>query len=92
MVDLSRLAAALGAREVHLVHEEELARIFADCEPGALVPFGNLYGLDVFVDESITKDTHVEFRAGTHTDTIGISYADFARLVEPKLINAARHR
>jgi Ala-tRNA(Pro) deacylase len=92
LVNMARLAAALGVSEVHLAQEKDLARMFQDCEIGALPPFGNLYGLEVYVDESITRDKHIEFRAGTHTDTIGIEYADYQRLVQPKVIDFARHR
>jgi Ala-tRNA(Pro) deacylase len=91
LVNLEKVRAALGAHDVQLADEDELTRIFADCEMGALPPFGNLYGLDVYVDETITRDKHIEFRAGTHTDTIGVQYADFARLVQPKVIDFARH-
>ncbi len=92
MVDVAKVALALGVEEVHLVPEADLARIFNDCEVGALPPFGNLYGLDVYVDESLTHDKHIEFRAGTHTSTIGIDYSDFARLVKPQVIAFGRHR
>jgi prolyl-tRNA editing enzyme YbaK/EbsC (Cys-tRNA(Pro) deacylase) len=43
------------------------------------------------MDRTIAEDEHIEFRAGTHTDTIGIAYADFARLVSSKIIDVARH-
>jgi Ala-tRNA(Pro) deacylase len=92
VVNITKLAAALGVREIHLADEEDFASMFDDCEVGALPPLGNLYGLDVYVDESITRDRHIEFRAGTHTDTIGIEYADYERLVQPKAIDFARHR
>jgi Ala-tRNA(Pro) deacylase len=92
LVQMSKLAEALGATEVHLADEQQLAGMFLDCEVGALPPFGNLYGLDVYVDRTIAEDEHIEFRAGTHTDTIGIAYQDFARLVQPRIIDAARHR
>ena len=92
LVNLTKLAGVFGVSEVHLADEAALERIFADCELGALPPFGNLYGLDVYVDQSITRDKHIEFRAGTHSDTIGIKYADYARLVQPKVIDFARHR
>ena|SRR5579871_945376 len=92
LVNLTRVAATLGVSQVHLADEAELKRTFADCEVGALPPFGNLYGLNVYVDQSITRDKHIEFRAGTHTDTIGIEYVDYARLVRPTVLDFARHR
>ena len=91
-VHLGKLSVALRAREVHLAGEELLARLFDDCEAGAIPPFGNLYGLEVFVDRTLAMREHLEFRAGTHTETIGMAYADFARLTRPTVIDIGRHR
>jgi Ala-tRNA(Pro) deacylase len=75
---------------VHFASELELAEIFSDCELGALPPFGNLYGLDVYVDRSLASDENIVFRAGTHTDTICIKYRDFARLTRPVVTDFSR--
>jgi len=48
-------------------------------------PFGQLYGMPVFVDESLTRDKEIAFNAGTHHELIRLSYKDFARLVQPKV-------
>ena len=62
-----------------------VAATFPDCEVGAIPPFGNLYGVDVYVDQSLADDETIVVRAGTHTDTLSLRYADFARLVEPSV-------
>jgi Ala-tRNA(Pro) deacylase len=49
-VDLYRLKKYLGAETVELASENEFRDHFADCETGSMPPFGNLYGMDVFVD------------------------------------------
>jgi Ala-tRNA(Pro) deacylase len=82
-VNPQKAAAALGASEAHLAEEERFARTFPDCEVGAMPPFGNLYGVPVCVDEALAEDETIVFRAGTHTDTMSVAYADFERLVEP---------
>jgi Ala-tRNA(Pro) deacylase len=82
-VNLHKAAAALGAREVLLAQEEEFEASFPDCEVGAMPPFGNLYDVSVYVDKALSEDEAIVFRAGTHTDTMSVSYADFERLVEP---------
>lgn len=82
-VDLERVAAALGAGEARLAEEEEFEGAFPDCEVGAMPPFGNLYGVPVYVEESLAEDETIVFRAGTHTETMSVSYADFERLVGP---------
>jgi len=49
-------------------------------------PFGNLYGMEVFVAESLAEDEEIVFNAGTHTELMRLAYRDFARLVQPRLV------
>lgn len=91
LADLERAAEALGVPRVRLAHEEEFEAAFPDCEVGAMPPFGNLYGVPVLVDEALAEDETIVFRAGTHTDTMTIDYADFERLVSPTVV-AISHR
>ena len=83
MVDFDRLSALAGAQSVRLACEDELLKWYADCEPGAVPPFGNLYFQRVFVDQSLVGDPEMVFNAGTHTDAIRMHYADFAELAQP---------
>jgi Ala-tRNA(Pro) deacylase len=82
--DFARLKSALGAREVRLATELEFTGLFPDCEVGAMPPFGNLYGVPVYVDAALTQDEEIIFNAGTHQDTIRMRYADFEHLARPK--------
>jgi Ala-tRNA(Pro) deacylase len=83
-VKFEKLAAVIG-RPVRLASEEEFIRFFPDCELGAMPPFGALYDLPVFVDESLAKDKEVVFNAGTHHDALRMAYEDFARLASPTI-------
>jgi Ala-tRNA(Pro) deacylase len=82
-VDLHRLKDVFRTRHVRLATEHEIASLFPDCELGAMPPFGNLYGLPVYVDQSLTEDEEIVFQAGTHSDAIRMRYMDFAALVFP---------
>jgi len=84
-VDLNLLREAAGADEARLATEEEFRLRFPDCETGAMPPFGNLYGMEVFISEQLAEDDHIAFNAGTHTEVMRLAYADFARLVKPKV-------
>lgn len=84
-VDLEKLKLELGAREVRLAREEEFAGVFPDCEVGAMPPFGNLYGVPVYVDKTLARVPEITFQAGTHTETMRIRYADYERLVHPEV-------
>jgi Ala-tRNA(Pro) deacylase len=88
-VKLEKAAEELGAKEVHLASEERFGDTFPDCEVGAMPPFGNLYGVAVYVDEALAEDETVVFRAGTHTETMSVRYADLERLVEPTVARFA---
>jgi Ala-tRNA(Pro) deacylase len=61
--------------------------MFPGCEAGAMPPFGNLYGMNVFVSEALAEDEAIAFNAGTHTELVGLAYRDFERLVKPKVGN-----
>ena len=82
-VDVQRLRKLFGTHRVRLATEEEIARLFPDCELGAMPPLGTLYGLPVYVDRSLTTDEEIIFEGGTHSDAIRMRYWDFAALVFP---------
>jgi len=85
-VHLARLKTATGAASVTLSDEWDFKDRFPDCEPGAMPPFGNLYGMDVYVAEALTKDEEIAFNAGSHTELIRMQYGDFANLVHPTVL------
>jgi Ala-tRNA(Pro) deacylase len=88
-VDFDQLTEALGAQAVLLSIEGDFKDIFAGCEVGAMPPFGNLYGLEVFVEESLTRDEEIAFNAGSHTELMKMRYADYAQLVQPTVVRFA---
>jgi len=84
-VNLESLKDAASASNIELASEQEFKGMFPDCEAGAMPPFGNLYGMSVFVSEALAEDEAIVFNAGTHTELVGLAYRDFERLVKPKL-------
>ncbi len=89
LVDLKKVQAALGAREIRLAHEAEFVATFSDCEVGTMPPFGNLYGIPVYVEQRLTEEETMTFPVGTYTDTMSLKYTDFERLVHPKVMTFA---
>lgn len=85
-VDFDLIKNAIGTGDVQLATEAEFEGVFPGCEVGAMPPFGNLYGLAVFVADSLTEEEEIAFNAGSHTELIRLSYHDFARLVEPTVL------
>ncbi len=85
-VDFDLLREAAGATEVELAGEEDFRETFPDCELGAMPPFGNLYGMNVFVAERLAEDEEIAFNACSHTELIKMRYSDFERLVKPIVV------
>jgi Ala-tRNA(Pro) deacylase len=83
-IELEKFDRLTGKHSI-LASEADFKATFPDCAVGTMPPFGKLYGLPTWVDTSLTQDEYVVFEAGTHTDAIRMSYADYARLAEPKI-------
>ncbi len=81
-VGLKKLGLIAG-KSLRLATEEEFVQLFPDCEAGAMPPFGQIYGLPVFVDKALAEDEEIVFPAGTHRDAIRMRYEDFVRVVKP---------
>jgi Ala-tRNA(Pro) deacylase len=84
-VDLDAAAEAMEVEQVRLAEEEEFAPIFSDCEVGAMPPFGNLYNVPVYMDETLEEDERIVFNGGSHRETFEIAIDDFERLVHPQI-------
>lgn len=91
-VDLVHLRDAARAAHVELAGEWEFKERFPDCELGAMPPFGNLYGMDVFIADSLTEGESIAFNAGSHTELVRMSCRDFERLVHPKHVALTAER
>ena len=81
------LTRQIGGGQVELAVEQEFQDRFPGCELGAMPPFGNLYGMDVFVSESLAEEEDLAFSAGSHSELIRLKYEDFERLVKPKKVS-----
>ena len=85
-VDFQVLRDVTGGESVVLSSEAEFRELFPDCEAGAMPPFGNLWGFDVYVASRLAEDDEIVFNAGTHTELIRLAYKDFERIVHPKVV------
>jgi Ala-tRNA(Pro) deacylase len=85
-IDFDLLKKASGAQEVVLASEADFKDMFPECDVGAMPPFGNLYGMEVYSAQKLAEDEEIAFNAGSHTEMIRLSYKDFERLVKPKVL------
>jgi Ala-tRNA(Pro) deacylase len=79
-VDLELVREVCGAEHVELATEEDFKGRFPECETGAMPPFGNLYNIPEYVDESLMEDEKIAFCAGTHSELIRIPFRVFEHL------------
>lgn len=86
-VSLELVRATLG-RPAALADEDEASALFPDCDQGAIPPLGQLYDLDVMVDESLADLETVSFEGGDHQSLVQVSGDAFKSLT----INARRGR
>ncbi len=87
-VDLEKLDRITGKRTA-LATEAEFKALFPDCAVGSMPPFGALYGVETYVDQSLADNDTIVFEAGTHSDAIKMRYADFARVANAKVAEFA---
>lgn len=86
-VDLYLFMDAFSADRVELATEDEFRGLFPGCEVGAMPPFGNLYGMRVYIAQELTEDEEIAFNAGDHTELLKLPFRDFARLVQPIVLD-----
>lgn len=90
-IDMMELKEQLRAQDLMLADEHALERLFPDCELGAEPPIGRLFGMPTLMDESLTADDMVMFQAGTHTDAVTMSLAEYRRVAAAEIAHFGRH-
>ena len=83
-IDFDLLRDAFSATTIELATEDEFEDLFPNCEVGAMPPFGNLFGLHVYVAPELAEDEYIAFNAGSHAELIQMRYVDFEDLVQPQ--------
>jgi len=84
---LQDLREVTGSDQVKFASEDQFRARFPECETGAMPPFGNLYGMDVYLAQALTENEDIAFNAGSHTELIKMKFEDFERLVRPKVLS-----
>jgi Ala-tRNA(Pro) deacylase len=82
-IDLDRLAQVVSGRVVGIASEDEVERVFGDCERGALPPFGRLYGLTTLVDASLAGGAEIVFVGNSRHEGVRMRYRDYEALESP---------
>lgn len=91
-VDLAMLKREAKAKTAELASEADFKDRFPECETGAMPPFGNLYGIAVFADETLAKDKEIAFNAGSHRELIRLAWEDYVKVVQPRMVSFVRRK
>ncbi len=86
-LDIEQFKKETQAKHAEIAHETEFQDKFSDCEIGAIPLFGELYGMDVYLAESLTHKEWLAFNAGNHNELLKIKSEDFLNLVHPKTLS-----
>ncbi len=82
-IDLQAVRQSRSRRHLALATEDELQRLFPDCEVGTMPPFGALYGMPVYVDACLERSGEMFFQAGNHHEVAHLPYGEYERLTAP---------
>ena len=81
---LTAVKEMLKAKEVHLAAEDQMRRLFPDCEVGAEPPLPYGKDIEIWMDRSMRVPGDIVFFGGTHRESIRMAFDDWYRTVQPK--------
>ncbi len=79
-IQFGQLRNQLGT-EVDMASEEQIGKLFHDCEPGAVPALGGAYGLSVIVDDSLASEPEIYIEGGDHASLVHVSGSVFRELL-----------
>lgn len=85
-LDFDTVQKKTKAKNVELAHEYEFNQKFSDCDVGAMPPFGDLYGMEVYLADSLKNQDWLVFNGGNHSELIRMNCNDFLKLAHPKFL------
>jgi Ala-tRNA(Pro) deacylase len=85
-IDLKKLKINLGSKNVALASPEEVLER-TGCTIGSVPPFGKLFNIPMYMDDSLLQKDLIVFSAGTHHDSIQMKAQDYYELLEPKVLD-----
>ena len=78
-LDLAKARRVIGADDVRLLTEAELATLAPDCQAGAIPAVGALFGLATYADYAVRDEPDISFNAGSHSFSVRVERASWER-------------
>ncbi len=83
-LDSKAIKKQLGTKSCRFANREEVAHI-TSLTPGAIPPFGSLFGLATYCDQALADNQDINFNAGVHTVSVSIAFEDYVSVENPTL-------
>ncbi len=84
-LDSAAVRRHFGVKRARFASAEELKEL-TGLVPGSVPPFGRpILPFDLYADDSITRNERIAFNAGSLTDSIIMSVADYLRIARPEV-------
>jgi Ala-tRNA(Pro) deacylase len=84
-LDNRKARSGLGVKALRFATPEEVLH-WTGLRPGAIPPFGSLFGLPTCCDPALAANESINFNAGDHAVSVQMAYADYVALERPALL------
>jgi Ala-tRNA(Pro) deacylase len=83
-LDSKRVRQALGIHALRFATPDELGEL-TGLPPGAVPPFGSLFGLPTHCDARLAENERINFNAGDHSISVSLRFTDYLQVENPSL-------
>lgn len=85
--DPKKARAVLDAKDIRFATPEEVGEITGGVVPGGVPPFGILWDLPVYVEETLLNNDEIIFNAGDRSFSIAVKSEDYTKVVAPEVVS-----
>lgn len=83
-VDMKKFKAIRQVKDLRMATPGEIKEV-TGVEIGAVPPFGNLFGIPLYVDRTLSENKEIVFNAGDRAKSVKLTYEDFLKAAEPEI-------
>jgi Ala-tRNA(Pro) deacylase len=84
--DPKKLGKVIGTKDIRFAYEDEVKEVTGGVVPGGVPPFGNIFGLTVYVEQTLLDNDEIIFNAGDRRYSIAMKSADYLNVVKPEVV------
>ena len=83
-LDSKQVRQALAIRALRFGSADELRKL-TGLAPGAIPPFGSLFGIPTYCDSRLADQERINFNAGDHAISVSMRCADYSAVERPTI-------